>query len=110
MEYAYLAQFPPPLSVGCEHDITETIGEFVEGREQGPATALKVVDFQELSRHVGRRSDDRRDGAELEVDEGAMCLGEFVQGAMRELKESVEVSNEGKVRGARWELPLLGIS
>lgn len=73
------------------------------GGRPGAVQEEQVVGLEEQLGHLGRRGDDDGVGAEAEVHELAVLVGELVDGAVRERADQVQVADDRPWPRARRE-------
>lgn len=66
------------------------------------ADKINVHGFEEDFGHFNRGTDDYREGAEAELHNGTVFLGQLVDGAMREGANEIKVTDNGPWFWTRW--------
>lgn len=98
-DFSYLS---PVLAVRTEGDVEVVVGEPTGSFGERSAAALEVVGFEDVFGEVRGGDYDGGDVAELDVEDGAVGFGHFLEGSVVEFVELVEVSDDGKAWWARW--------
>ena len=93
LHQAHLPGLPPVGAVGGPGDVGVVVGRVFSGGGFGAVGEGDVVGFEDELGGGDGGGDDDGGGAEAEVDEGAVLLGEGVEGVVGEGADEVEVSD-----------------
>lgn len=106
LHQAHPPRLAPVRAVRGPRDVGVIVRRVLPGGGFRPRSEGDVHGFEEHFGHVDGGPDDDGEGPEPEVHDGAVFLGEGVEGAVGEGADEVEVADYGPGGGARREVEL----